>query len=103
MTEQKINQIEIKIGGSGGSYEVFKTTAPIDYDGFGTLELFKMRHPTTDKEIRYVAIRQEHCAWQTGRYGSGSHVAEAVNDRGVVKDLTEKLWKTILSAHSLNR
>lgn len=50
------------------TYEVFTTTAPESYDGFGTLSCLVNGDGT-----RTVAIRHEHRAWQLMRYRSGLH------------------------------
>lgn len=50
------------------------TTAPIDYDGFGTVTYD--HDAGTDNRgltIRKVRIEPEHWDWQTMRYGSGLH------------------------------
>jgi hypothetical protein len=48
-------------------YTVGYTTAPVDYDGFGTLSL------GVEASERVVAIRTEHLNWQASRYASGLH------------------------------
>lgn len=55
-------------------YEIVLTTAPKDYDGFGTIELSpRVGLDHCDRPLRRVAIRPEHWEWQTLRYGSGLH------------------------------
>lgn len=56
------------------NYRVVFTSAPVDFDGFGTQTL--AANAGTDHRgivLRKVAIRPEHYEWQTVRYGSGSH------------------------------
>lgn len=50
-------------------YEMVATTAPEDYDGFGTFTA------GTHGPLRVVAIEPEHVRWQTMRYLSGVSVA----------------------------
>jgi hypothetical protein len=45
------------------------TTAPVDYDGFGTFTIGETY--LYDREARIVAIRPEHVEWQLARYSSG--------------------------------
>ena len=47
---------------------LYRTTAPDDYDGFGTRTT--ERH---DDGSRTVDILDEHATWQTLRYSSGMH------------------------------
>lgn len=50
------------------------TTAPVDYDGFGTREI---RQVGTDgrKVYRLVDVQNAHLVWQCMRYESGMHIA----------------------------
>ena len=50
------------------------TTAPVDYDGFGTetVAIVGMFHK---KPLRHVETPVEHVEWQRMRYGSGLHCA----------------------------
>ena len=49
-------------------YEVYETSAPSDYDGFGTITVADYGTERT------VLIRHEHASWQLGRYQSGNHI-----------------------------
>lgn len=51
------------------------TTAPIDYDGFGTRTVFPDCGSDSGKTIRQVAIHAEHLQWQETRYSSGMHAS----------------------------
>jgi hypothetical protein len=79
--------IEIKIGdGESSSWQIVKTNAPKDYDGFGTFTVIEL----SDNE-RLVLIREEHFVWQTMRYASGNNVWEA---QSYLKDaVIDELWK----------
>jgi hypothetical protein len=59
--------INITIGQTSSSWEVWETDAPIEYDGFGTFQI------ASYLKERTVLIRSEHKDWQTNRYGSGFH------------------------------
>jgi hypothetical protein len=57
---------------------VLYTSAPENYDGFGTRTLAVVGHVghSRHKEpVRKVAIEKEHLEWQLGRYGSGLHTS----------------------------
>lgn len=55
-------------------FEQRYTTAPVDYDGFGTRDRGVAGYDG-DKPVRLVEIDPRHLEWQTGRYGSGLHAA----------------------------
>lgn len=61
-----------------GTYKVelvaMKTTAPREYDGFGTIHIYPDN--ITEKGERVVLVDTEHKTWQVGRYGSGLYTAE---------------------------
>lgn len=50
---------------------VMITTAPKNYDGFGTITLETFEKTEQHIGHRMVAIQPEHIEWQTCRYGSG--------------------------------
>ena len=52
------------------------TTAPVDYDGFGTVD-HGIVGETSGKEVRLVGISPEHLDWQEMRYGSGMHCSHS--------------------------
>ena len=52
------------------------TTAPVDYDGFGTKTLVERAGLTErGKAVRLVETPEEYTKWQRMRYGSGLHLA----------------------------
>ena len=65
-----------------GGWRVYWTTAPSDYDGFGseTIEACGDYH---GKGLRRVMIDPTYVLWQTGRYGSGLHPAWEEDPRAI--------------------
>lgn len=51
------------------------TTAPTDYDGFGTKTVIADAGKDCDKTVRKVEVVKEHETWQRQRYFSGCHSA----------------------------
>lgn len=74
--------IKLTIGTFEVMYVAKRTTAPRNYDGFGTLEIYSslgFNHGSAveDKELtRLVLVDTEHEKWQTGRYFSGLYSCE---------------------------
>jgi hypothetical protein len=60
-----MSNIRISINSYTVTYALRETSAPRNYDGFGTITLVD----TGDRRI--VGIHVEHLDWQTTRYGSG--------------------------------
>lgn len=52
-------------------YVVIHTTAPIEYDGFGTITLDADTGSINGRTLRAVRICKKHREWQTSRYLSG--------------------------------
>jgi len=80
--------IEIKIGDISETYHLAETTAPKAYDGFGTFTVAGYDN------VRFVLIRGDTLAWQTGRYQSGMHtpvVPVGFDTKAVAAWLWEKL------------
>jgi hypothetical protein len=79
--------ITIAINGDTVTYVLAATTAPKEYDGFGTFTLTTIdadvngRAARDGKALRVVLIRQEHLQWQTMRYHSGNEGWATVADR----------------------
>jgi len=48
------------------------TTAPVEYDGFGTRTV-RVIGRDNGRDVREVEIDERHLAWQETRYGSGMH------------------------------
>jgi hypothetical protein len=85
--------IDIKIGEKETRWEIWDTTAPPDYDGFGTFTIYDQRHGK-EGGCRTVLIRSEHKDWQLGRYQSGNHQQkESVFDAAHVATY---LWNRLL-------
>jgi hypothetical protein len=80
--------INITIGNTASSWEVWETDAPIDYDGFGTFQI------ASYLAVRTVLIRSEHKEWQTGRYASGFHKTEPSSL--AENDVCMFLWNRLL-------
>lgn len=75
-------------------YDVVKTNAPRDYDGFGTVTVFESGSHKDRDLVRIVLIRVEHAKWQTARYASGLHTFED-NDLVSIDDVIDELWKRL--------
>lgn len=95
-----MKKITIQIGAKTNpyfkvTYVVAFTTAPRAYDGFGTIEL-----SAHDERSRYVLIREEHLAWQQGRYSSGIHACDTtdqvshLDDATIIEILYQRLTQT---------
>jgi hypothetical protein len=85
--------IEVRIEPLVTCYYVVQTSAPIDYDGFGTIELSSW---TGDlgKVTRIVLVRGEHLEWQTCRYSSGNAYS-SVPEYCDLDDVEQELWKRL--------
>lgn len=84
------NTINIAIGSGDEAvtYHVMDTSAPVDYDGFGTFAI------TEYDGTRTVLIRAEHYQWQTARYGSGMKACTpTLHDMGAIQ---QALWKRLM-------
>jgi hypothetical protein len=83
-------RVEIKIGTDEAvRYHVRQTRAPKAYDGFGTIELADY-----NDYGRIVLIRDEHLAWQEGRYSSGTFACtspEYYDEKSVCKELWNRI------------
>ena len=88
--------IAITIGELGDViYVIAQTSAPLSYDGFGTLSLLETYGPGNEI-FRIVLIREEQFNWQFGRYASGMHTPEPFP--GETNDVAEHLWKRLTTA-----
>ena len=78
-------KIKLQIGTYTVEFVAMTTTAPKEYDGFGTIHIYPdevidsmivegRRVPA--KTERIVLVDTEHQTWQIGRYGSGLYSAE---------------------------
>ncbi len=72
-TKQEPMPIEVSVAGETIKWHVRITTAPKDYDGFGTHTIYSYDAGPDHKadSFRIVLIRHEHLDWQVCRYGSG--------------------------------
>ncbi len=76
----------------GGRFHALDTTAPADYDGFGTFAVHAYDNGA-DGIIRTVLVREEHLAWQTARYSSGLKSATpTLHDESAIR---EAIWNRI--------
>lgn len=94
-------EIAVTIGGWGRCYVLARTDAPKRYDGFGTLELYTTHDTKTHigrGEIpleRSVLVDVEHQEWQEGRYRSGLHSYDLV-DEDLGAWVQEKLYDRLM-------
>ena len=80
-----------------GGWKTAWTTAPADYDGFGT-ETAEGPIEWKGRRLRRVLIDPAFFSWQTGRYGSGGHgdwdedprVAEAKRAETLAREKAER-------------
>lgn len=80
-----------------GGWKTAWTTAPTDYDGFGT-ETAEGPIEWKGRQLRRVLIDPAFFSWQTGRYGSGGHgdwdedprVAEAKRTETLAREKAER-------------
>jgi hypothetical protein len=96
-------KIEIKINGDSVTYHVKRTTAPKDYDGFGTITVYEYDAGPEYKRdsFRIVLIRDEHLNWQTARYASGLHTPSEPEESFVdERHVTDILWKRLAQRES---
>ncbi len=87
-------KLHAAIGEIRYSYLLYMTTAPVRYDGFGTLTIYDCGGVGTGSVKRYVLIDEKHLDWQTGRYASGLYCAEPC-DAIDANDLAQRLWRAI--------
>jgi hypothetical protein len=64
------------------------TTAPANYDGFGTVEMeADAGEDNRGLTIRKVAVQHEHLDWQMARYASGLHGVVTAADADVFRSI----------------
>lgn len=70
--------IAVSVAGETVNWHVRITKAPQEYDGFGTHAIYEYNAGIDHKvdSFRIVLIRDEHLAWQVGRYNSGFHAVD---------------------------
>ena len=76
--------IKIAIGDGEITFHAIDTTAPKDYDGFGTFTLADYG------DSRTVLVGHDHFDWQITRYTSGCHKADA--SAFDMQDIEQTLW-----------
>lgn len=89
-------KIKITLGSLvDNTYIVARTTAPKDYDGFGTISLGESY--LHDRKARVVLIQENHLEWHAGRYGSGLHSIDTEETADVIdeRDIIELLYKRL--------
>ena len=87
---ETLDKMTVAIDGETVTYLVAQTTAPRAYDGFGTLSLADTYGPSGES-VRVVLIREEHFAWQNGRYNSGLFYATHFDKQHIA----DELWKRL--------
>jgi hypothetical protein len=85
------NTTKVTIGDFERTYFAIKTDAPLQYDGFGTIQIYS--GPQDGKTIRYVLVDVDHKTWQESRYGSGLYFFEDVT--GIDDHIRETLYKKL--------
>ena len=84
---------DLQLGTFKASYRLYETTAPVDYDGCGTITVTG----GGAKEPRWVLVRTEHEEWQTMRYRSGMYGVAAMDlDDNLASWITHGLYKRLV-------
>jgi hypothetical protein len=76
MDDNMHTTVRVAIGENAITYEAVETTAPADYDGFGTFCVMSYDGKDDngkERTYRTVLIDKRHFTWQTMRYQSGVH------------------------------
>jgi hypothetical protein len=82
-------------------YELWETSAPSDYDGFGTFTIAaNVGTDSRGRKTRVVLIEVENVDWQTSRYASGLCLVEPKTEYpdSLRAWATEKLWHKLRAA-----
>jgi hypothetical protein len=86
---------KIQLGAFYAQYKLYKTLAPVEADGFGTMHLTGPTKPTAD-DPRWVLVRAEHEDWQITRYHSGMWAPELEPlDGSLVRWIQETLYERL--------
>jgi hypothetical protein len=99
-----IQATTVKIGTTEITYELWRTSAPPEYDGFGTMTLYDSGEENGERaypgarpvRVRYVLIDVRHSEWQRGRYASGMYAAVESDDGPSAKDVEARVWNWLL-------
>jgi len=95
LREPKRQEVTVQIGENRAVYVLVKTSAPKEYDAFGTLEV-KSYMDNEKEPHRYVLIAVDHLEWHKGRYGSGLYYCEVQEqDRSIKGWIEQRLWSRI--------
>ncbi len=86
-----MDNISVTIGHITKTYVLVETTAPIEYDGFGTFTINALGPK------RWVLIEQEHFTWQTMRYGSGLHGHTVCHGKHLLRAAMQRLWERLVT------
>lgn len=84
-------------------YVVVVTDAPKDYDGFGTINVYKFASNVdidgqiTRGDARMVLVVRDHLEWQRNRYFSGMHsaIVDGVEEAFSARDITERVYNLL--------
>jgi hypothetical protein len=90
--------LKVQIGKFEAEYRLYKTTAPREADGFGTIHVTGWA-PGADCPygLRFVLVRLEHETWQVARYASGLWERELEEmDDNLAGWVTDQLYKRML-------
>ena len=85
-----LDTITVTIDGESLLYFVGQTTAPISYDGFGTVNVCET-YGEEGQRVRVVLIREDSFNWQNGRYNSGLYYITYFSK----EHIAQELWKRI--------
>lgn len=96
MTPDDPTMVTVTINNETVIYHLRRTSAPKDYDGFGTFTLYEYDAGKQNKadSFRVVAIRAEIVNWQTTRYSSGCF-ASPWPDEWMRDELIRAFWKRL--------
>jgi|SRR6516225_3166110 len=88
---------DVQLGTFKASYRLWKTTAPVDADGFGTFTLESYEPVKGEAILRFVLVRTEHEDWQLSRYASGlwGREPEEIDDN-LAGWITDMLYKRLM-------
>ena len=91
--------ITVTIGPANIRYVLGVTTAPPEYDGFGTLTLYDEGEGRDRR--RYVLIHERHEDWHRMRYSSGLYVyqpTDSFDERDVAERLYDAIYDRFIAA-----
>jgi hypothetical protein len=89
--------ITVKIGDTEVQYHVVLTTAPKNYDGFGSFTLDESIGEARNYK-RFVLVNDRHLTWQVGRYASGMYRADVQEEKAINamrRHIETQLWRKL--------